>query len=261
MAARLKCPMTELTMTELTITKTHFTTTLSLNRPDTRNALSPTLVESLLSAIEQAKTNGTRLLVLRGEGRLFCAGFDLSDLDRCSDGDLLWRIIRIEQLLQAVYYAPFDTLALVQGAAVGAGAELLASCTHRVAENTARFKFPGAGFGLVLGTRRLADRMGTQAATVLAHSGNPAGLGASEALQLGLLTDIEAPSGWQDYQAALEAQIGSIAHVTRVALLNQIAREQRDPAAAERDLAALVTSACAPGLKGRVMAYVARARA
>jgi enoyl-CoA hydratase len=248
-------------MTELINTKTRFTTTLTLNRPDTRNALAPSLVESLLTAIQAASLDGTRLLVVRGEGKLFCAGFDLSDLDACSEGDLLWRIIRIEQLLQAVYMAPFDTLAFVQGAAVGAGAELLASCTHRVAENNVTFKFPGAGFGLVLGTRRLADRMGTQATMVLAHSGNPAGLGASEALQLGLLTDILPQSGWVDYQAALEGQIGSIAHVTRLALLNQITRDSRSLDCAERDMAALVASACAPGLKDRVMAYVARARA
>jgi enoyl-CoA hydratase/carnithine racemase len=247
-------------MTDLLIQKTRFTTTLTLNRPATRNALAPSLVEALISAIQAASLDGTRLLVLRGEGKLFCAGFDLSDLDTCSEGDLLWRIVRIEQLLQAVYFAPFDTLALVQGTAVGAGAELLAACTHRVAENTVNFKFPGAGFGLVLGTRRLADRLGTQASLVLAHSGNPAGLGASEALQCGLLTDICPQDGWTDYQAALEGQIGSIAHVTRLALLNQIARGQRSSEAAERDLAALVSSACAPGLKARVMAYVARAK-
>lgn len=248
-------------MTELITSKTRFTTTLTLNRPDTRNALAPSLVEALLSAIQLAMTDGTRLLVLRGEGKLFCAGFDLTDLDSCSEGDLLWRIVRIEQLLQAVYFAPFDTLAFVQGAAVGAGAELLASCTHRVAENNVSFKFPGAGFGLVLGARRLAQRMGTQASMVLAHSGNPAGVKASEALQQGLLTDILPQNGWDEYQAALEGQIGSIAHVTRLALLNQIARDERSTEAAERDLAALVSSACAPGLKARVMAYVARARA
>jgi enoyl-CoA hydratase len=248
-------------MTELIISKTRFTTTLTLNRPDSRNALASSLVEALLSAIQTATTDGTRLLVLRGEGKLFCAGFDLSDLDTCSEGDLLWRIIRIEQLLQAVYFAPFDTLGFVHGAAVGAGAELLASCTHRVAENNVNFKFPGAGFGLVLGARRLADRMGTQASMVLAHSGHPVGVKASEALQQGLLTDILPQSNWDEYQAALEGQIASIAHVTRLALLNQISREQRSPLAAERDLAALVSSACVPGLKERVMAYVSRVRA
>jgi enoyl-CoA hydratase/carnithine racemase len=245
-------------MTELLTTKTRFTTTLTLNRPDTRNALAPSLVEALLAAIQTATQDGTRLLVLRGEGKLFCAGFDLSDLDTCSEGNLLWRIIRIEQLLQAVYFAPFDTLALVHGAAVGAGAELLASCTHRVAENNVTFKFPGAGFGLVLGTRRLAGLIGCDA--VLSHSGNPAGVGASEALQLGLLTQIAPQEQWPAIQQDLESQIGSISHTTRLALLNQTNRDGRSNAAAAQDLAALVSSSCQPGLKERVMAYVARAK-
>ncbi len=245
-------------MTELITTKTRFTTTLTLNRPETRNALAPSLVEALLTAIHTATQDGTRLLVLRGEGKLFCAGFDLSDLNACSEGDLLWRIIRIEQLLQAVYFAPFDTLTLVQGAAVGAGAELLASCTHRVAENNVNFKFPGAGFGLVLGTRRLAGLIGGDA--VLSHSGNPAGVSASQALQLGLLTQIAPQEQWGAIQQDLELQIASISHTTRLALLNQTNREGRTNAAAAQDLAALVTSSCQPGLKERVMAYVARAK-
>lgn len=242
---------------ELIVAKTGFVTTLTLNRPATRNALAPSLVESLLNAIHAATLDGTRLLVLRGEGKLFCAGFDLSDLEACSEGDLLWRIVRIEQLLQAVYFAPFDTLALVHGAAVGAGAELLASCSHRVAENDVRFKFPGAGFGLILGTRRLAGLIGADA--VLAHSGNPAGLGAAEALQQGLLTQIAPQAQWDGVVQDLAANIGSISHTTRLALLNQVHRDDRSVAAAQQDLAALVTSACAPGLKSRVMAYVARA--
>lgn len=243
---------------DLIISKAGFTTTLTLNRPATRNALAPSLVEALLVAIQAATLDGTRLMVLRGDGKLFCAGFDLSDLDTCSEGDLLWRIVRIEQLLQAVYFAPFDTLALAHGAAVGAGAELLASCTHRVAENNVGFKFPGAGFGLVLGTRRLASIMGGDA--VLAHSGNPAGIQSSEALQLGLLTQIAPQAQWAEIQQGLEAQISSIAHTTRLALLNQTHRYGRSAEAAAQDLAALVSSACAPGLKDRVMAYVARAK-
>jgi enoyl-CoA hydratase len=248
-------------MTELIANKTGVTTTLTLNRPATRNALSPSLVEALLSAIHAAAQDGTRLLVLRGEGKLFCAGFDLSDLDTCSEGDLLWRIIRIEQLLQAVYFAPFDTLALAQGAAVGAGAELLASCTHRVAESSTGFKFPGAGFGLILGTRRLAQRLGTHSAQVLSLSGDAAALPAQRALHIGLLTDIAAQADWATHTATLSEHIARTDHPTRLALLNQSDREGRSRAAGERDLAALVHSCCTPGLKARVLAYVARAGA
>ncbi len=245
-------------MSDLLISKIGFTTTLTLNRPATRNALAPSLVEALIAAIHAATQDGTRLLVLRGEGKLFCAGFDLSDLDACSDGDLLWRIIRIEQLLQTVYFAPFDTLALAHGAVVGAGAELLASCTHRVATADARFKFPGAGFGLVLGTRRLAALIGKH--SVLALSGDSQGIAAERAHHLGLLTNIAEQDAWSVYQAGLEVQIARTSTTTRLALLNQSHRDGRAQGAAAQDLAALVTSACAPGLKERVMAYVSQAK-
>ena len=93
---------------------------LTLNRPVSANALSPELVEFLIETIQRAR--GVRLCVIRGEGRHFCAGFDLSDLDSLGDGDLLWRFLRIETLLQTVYHAPFVTLALAQGQVDPAGA-------------------------------------------------------------------------------------------------------------------------------------------
>jgi enoyl-CoA hydratase len=100
-------------------------TELVLNRPDKANALNARLVEALLDAISHAATTDAKLLLLRGEGRHFCAGFDFSDLDHQSDGDLLHRFVRIEQLLQALHHAPLTTLALCHGSAFGAGADWL----------------------------------------------------------------------------------------------------------------------------------------
>lgn len=97
---------------------------LTLNRPDKANALDAEIVEGLLDGIAAACGNETRLLVLAGAGRHFCAGFDLSDLDTISDGDLLHRFVRIETLLQTVFHLPFATLALAHGRVMGAGADL-----------------------------------------------------------------------------------------------------------------------------------------
>src|SRR5262245_66032702 len=83
---------------------------LVLNRPDKANALDARLVEALLVAVARAANSGARLLTLRGEGRHFCAGFDFSDLDQQSDGDLLHGFVRIEQLLQALRHAALTTL-------------------------------------------------------------------------------------------------------------------------------------------------------
>src|SRR4051794_29436361 len=135
-------------------------TFVTLNRPHKANALSASLVEGLLDEVERASSNGTRLFVMGGAGAHFCAGFDFADLANATDGDLALRFLRIEMLLQALYHAPYETLALSHGRVFGAGADLVASCGLRIATPDAEFRMPGPCFGVVLGTRRLASRVG-----------------------------------------------------------------------------------------------------
>src|SRR5262245_24299878 len=137
---------------------------LVLNRPDKANALDTRLVEALLAAVAPAPNSGARLLTLRGEGWPFCGGFDFSALVRGSAGELLHRFVRIEQLLQALHHAPLTTLALCHGSALGAGADLVAACDWRIAAPATGFRMPGLRFGIVLGTRRFAALVGTDAA-------------------------------------------------------------------------------------------------
>src|SRR5688572_31115635 len=115
----------------------------------------------MIDAVDYAGGDGTRLLILDGAGNHFCAGFDFTDYQNASDGDLALRFIRIETLLQALYHAPYETLALAHGRVFGAGADLVASCGVRVAAPDTAFRLPGLRFGVVLGTRRLASRIGT----------------------------------------------------------------------------------------------------
>ena len=134
---------------------------LQLNRPEKGNALSTLLVQALTETLETATRDPElRLLVLSGAGRHFCTGFDLSDLDHETDDSLLARFTRVELMLQAVHGAPFATLALAHGRTLGAGADLFAACSERWIVGDASFAFPGAGFGLVLGTSRLASLVG-----------------------------------------------------------------------------------------------------
>jgi enoyl-CoA hydratase len=214
------------------------TTTLTLARPARGNALSPALVEALLQAVQQAAADpGTHTLLLRGEGRHFCTGLDLSELESLGDGDLLWRLVRIETLLAALWHAPMRTVAVAQGRAWGAGADLFAACEHRVAMPDATFRFPGARFGIVLGTRRLAERVGTDAAR--------------EAVIGGLELDAEAALRTGLASADHESPFVPVVDATTARALRAATREDRRDA----DLAALVRSAAEPGLKQRVTAY------
>lgn len=230
-------------------------TTLTLQRPERGNALGPDLVEGLINAAEAAIADpAVHTLVLRGDGRHFCTGLDLTDLATLSDGDLLLRLVRIETLLALLWHAPIRTVALAHGRTWGAGADLFAVCEQRLVHPDTTLRFPGAQFGIVLGTRRLAERIGVDAARALVLEGGE--LDAPQALALGLAT--------QRVDTGVD---------TASQILIRLAPPLPDPATArairsatradcrDTDLAALVRSAAQPGLQARISAYRARLQA
>ena len=219
-------------------------TTLTLQRPERGNALGPELVEGLIHAAEAAMADpAVHTLVLRGAGRHFCTGLDLTDLATLSDGDLLLRLVRIETLLALLWHAPIRTVALAHGRTWGAGADLFAVCEQRLVNPDTTLRFPGAQFGIVLGTRRLAERIGVDAARALVLEGGE--LDAPQALALGLATQLG------DMAAELAAPRPDAA--TARAIRSATRDDCRDA-----DLAALVRSAARPGLQLRITAYRAR---
>ena len=219
---------------------------LTLNRPSSANALSPELTEALIQALTQ--TAGVRLCVIRGAGRHFCAGFDLSDLDSLSDGDLLWRFLRIEILLQAVYHAPFAVVALGHGQMVGAGADLFAACWRRVATADARIRMPGWNFELALGTRRLTHLVGRDAARDMLIDTKV--LCADESLSCGLATDIASQQEWPGLIDELHQRCSALSPVALQNMLELTTNDSRSD-----DIAAIVNSAGRPGLKDRIIGY------
>lgn len=243
---------------------------LTLNRPERGNALGPDLVEALLSAVQTAFDNREHhTLLLRGAGRHFCTGLDLSDLDQSSDGEMLLRLVRIETLLSLIWQAPLRTVAVAQGRAWGAGADLFACCERRVASADASFRFPGAQFGIVLGTRRLAERVGVDRARQIVLEGGQ--WDARQATAAGLVTELaqEPPmavggSGLAhaDPCQSAAAQPGQPPAVQTEPLVDattaQAIRAATRLPAGDADLAALVRSASVPGLRQRMQAYRAR---
>ena len=223
-------------------------TRLTLNRGGKANALSASLVEALINAVEYAATDGTRLLILEGSGNHFCAGFDFTGYADASEGDLVLRFVRIEHLLQQIYHAPYATLALAQGKIFGAGADIVCACSARVAAPGTTFRMPGLRFGLVLGTRRLAHRIGADSARdVLAASRT---FDAAEALRLGFLTKIAAQDTWA---ALTDATCKASDALTQPALAWLNRQTAVDTCAA--DMAALAQSASVPGLKERIRIF------
>src|SRR3546814_15789703 len=114
------------------------------------------MVAAMASAVERCYADGTTLLILDAQGRNFCTGFDLGDLNQQSDDSLMARFIRIELLLQALQTAPFLTVAVGHGRHIGAGADMFVACQLRIGVGEPAFRSPGAPFGMVLGTGRRA---------------------------------------------------------------------------------------------------------
>lgn len=224
--------------------------TITLNRPDKLNAFNPDLVEGLASALATAETDGARLVVFRANGKGFSGGFDLGDLDALSDGDLLLRFVRVEQLLQAVFHAPIPTLALCHGPCYGAAADLVAACDWRVGSEDSRFRMPGSRFGIILGTRRLTELVGPDTARQLLLRDNP--FGAEEALSAGFLTRIADQKAWAMETADVHAQVTALNSGTATHLLSRMRMDNRDV-----DLASLVRSAAQGSIKQRIRAYQA----
>jgi enoyl-CoA hydratase/carnithine racemase len=241
-------------MSELLSQRRGTTLELTLDRPAKMNAFSPSLVEALLAAVTGAYSDGTRLLVLRGNGKNFSAGFDMAGVEQQSEGDLLLRFVRIEQLLQAVHHAPFETLALAHGRNFGAGVDLVGACSRRVATAEATFRMPGLKFGIVLGTHRFALQVGGDAArAILAESKT---FGAEEGRRVGFLTEIAETAEWPATIARMEAAAGALPPEAHARLVEATRTDTRDA-----DLAELVRSAAAPGIKARIAAYLAASAA
>jgi 2-(1,2-epoxy-1,2-dihydrophenyl)acetyl-CoA isomerase len=119
--------------------------TVTLNRPEKLNALTTALCDELIAALRAASADSsTRVIILTGAGRAFCAGADLTILG--TDGDALVRAGREIALL--IRSASKPVIAAVNGAAAGGGANLALACDYRVAADSATIGEVFAKLGL-----------------------------------------------------------------------------------------------------------------
>jgi len=137
--------------------------TLTLNRPASRNALSAAMIAALRDSVGALESDsGIRVIVLRAAGPAFCAGHDLAEMTAWraeADGGRgrfreLFR--QCSKLMTAIVRCPLPVVAEVDGAAVAAGCQLVASCDLAFASERARFATPGVRIGLFCSTPMVA---------------------------------------------------------------------------------------------------------
>ncbi|MGH9064199.1 MAG: enoyl-CoA hydratase/isomerase family protein [Acidimicrobiales bacterium] len=165
--------------------------TVTLNRPEKKNAADAVMWAELLDVFEDvSRRAGDRVLVVTGAGGAFCSGADLSDVTR-GEGHALGRMRRIANVALALHRVPKPTLAKVRGVAVGAGANLALGCDLVIASEDARFCQIFARRGLTVdfgGSWLLPRLVGLRRAKELALLGDM--VPAREAAEMGLVNRV-----------------------------------------------------------------------
>jgi 2-(1,2-epoxy-1,2-dihydrophenyl)acetyl-CoA isomerase len=164
---------------------------VTLDRPEKLNALDPAALGELDAAYRDAEAAGVRALVLRAEGRAFCAGRDISGVDPASDDVIGYLGGIVQPLLQRMSAFPAPTFAAAQGAALGVGLGLLIATDVVLVADTARIGSPFANLGATLdsgGHALFVERLGAHKTLDLIYSGRL--MTGAEAVQAGLFSRV-----------------------------------------------------------------------
>ncbi|HLI21218.1 MAG TPA: enoyl-CoA hydratase [Stellaceae bacterium] len=190
--------------------------TLTLNRPQARNALSVALMNALQSLLDAiAGDNSVRVLVIAGAGRAFCAGHDLKEL-RANPGRQSYEAVfgQCAKLMTSIVKLPKPVIARVHGVATAAGCQLAASCDLVVAAADARFATPGVNIGLFCSTPMVAlsRAIGRKQAMEMLLTGSP--IDAEQARQWGLVNRVVPAAALESATAALANEIAAKSPLT-----------------------------------------------
>ena len=165
--------------------------TLTLDRPEARNALNLQMCEQLHDAARAAAADAQlKLVFVRGSGPVFCAGADVKERAGMTADQVRARRMKGFAAYEALEALPMPTIALVQGAALGSGIEIAAACDFIVATPDAVFGTPEALRGTVGATQRLPRVLGKRLAKDLMLTGRR--LSAEEARIAGFVSRINA---------------------------------------------------------------------
>ena len=161
--------------------------TLTLRRPEARNALSIELCDAIVSRLEEINEDpAARVVIIAGEGKVFCSGADFAAVSGPGALDFL---PAFERMLEAVAHHRLPTIACIHGAALGGGLQLATVCDFRIVADDARLGIPSSRLGIVVNfenVQRLVLLAGiARAKEVLMTARSYTG---SEAVEAGLAT-------------------------------------------------------------------------
>jgi methylglutaconyl-CoA hydratase len=184
--------------------------TITLNRPERRNALVPEMQDELIAAFSEAAGAGARVVVLAGKGEAFCAGLDLSvlrEMAKRSAQEHRAEANRVARMFRAVWDCDVPTIAVVHRAAIAGGTGLAMLCDFTLAGPEAQFGFTEARIGFIpaLVGAYLTLLVGDKVARGLLLSARK--FDAEEALRLGLVSELIERDSLQDRATDLALEL------------------------------------------------------
>lgn len=235
---------------------------VTLNRPDVLNAMDDRLLEGVADALAAAHADVcVKVVVMRGAGRVFCAGGDLNDMPRRRD-EQEYRATRLaieQSIAQAVRQLEKPLIAQIHGAAIGGGCVLAALCDLRIAAAGTKFGLPEVKFGTTAslgGIYMLTRIIGLGRAFELLYLGDS--FDAERALAIGLINRVVPAAALARETAAIAraiaANFSAELALTRAAILNGLDLDFQSAARLETE------AAMQAHLGGDIEAGFARAR-
>jgi methylglutaconyl-CoA hydratase len=232
---------------------------LTINRPDSRNALSQPLIAALAEAFRRAEADSeARCVILTGAGTVFCAGMDLAELkdtlQKPEEVGTIWdSAFKLATLFDQIYALTKPTIAAVNGAAVAGGCGLVTVCDLAVAATEARLGYPEVRRGLVAAMvmPHLLRHVGERLARYLLLTGDL--ISAEEASKWGLINQVVTAAQLMESALAWArslAEGGPNALTITKTLLRQFSRQAMSVEdAAKASAAPRLTEECQQGLR------------
>lgn len=185
-------------------------TTLTLNRPASRNALSSAMLGDLRSHLEDlAADRSARVVVVTGEGPAFSAGHDLRELRSDEGADPREVFSLCSMVMQQIASLPQPVVAKVGGVATAAGCQLVATCDLAVAGESARFATPGVDIGLFCSTPAVAVSRAVAPKHTMQLLLTGEQIGAQDAYRIGLVNRVVPDDELDAATARLSALLAS----------------------------------------------------
>ena len=187
--------------------------TLTLNRPEVLNALSPTLIDETLHVLKEVAESDARALILTGEGKAFSAGVDLKAASSPEYTREVHRTFseQARELVKTLEIMPQVTIAQVRGFCLTGGLELALGCDFILASDDAQFGDTHAKLGLTSGwglSQRLSRRIGVQRAKAMSYTAKR--IGPAEAERIGLILEHVPGDGLAARVRALAAEVAAM---------------------------------------------------